>query len=590
MELITLDNFAAKMPVWDPSLASHRYALVDMGRSVLPDIRRLANNGIRFSVSDLTPPQARLLRCLYRERAAISLFDALNTTPPGQPLRFPDEVISHVAKVLSRFKAIALGFGVPIEHISVFATEAMRKANNAATMLEAIRAESGLQVQVIAPEVETLFGAMGARSAYGQVDGLFLDLGGGSVQMSYIDTRLDDYELKAAQSGKSLPFGAAKLINILRSEDGEAHVLARNELRDGMLRAFADLRREYPSLADIQTSGERGIDLYLCGGGFRGYGSMLMHTDPIHPYPIPTIGGYTVDGERFRNVSALKTANETYDGKIFGMSKRRRSQFPAIAEVIEALVKAIPAIRTVTFCSGGNREGALLMRLPRVMRESDPLTVLSDEQDEVSREVADAILDILSAAMPPSIRQSVPTILSLGVARLFINNMWTRQGETDEANAASELRYSLTNESNCPGLTHLARSVLSLTASARWSPQQAPVDAALHHGLVTLANKAHEETAFWAAYLGVIASLVCTVLPVAPLDTSKLGSTINVNATESDPEGSGGLSVLRLDLQLSGMLAQTLGDDTVLEPFKQLNKQKAGLPKHRKIEVVLRSV
>lgn len=34
MELITLENFASKMPAWHPGLSNHLYALVDMGRSV----------------------------------------------------------------------------------------------------------------------------------------------------------------------------------------------------------------------------------------------------------------------------------------------------------------------------------------------------------------------------------------------------------------------------------------------------------------------------------------------------------------------------------------------------------------------------
>ena len=161
------------------------------------------SNGIRFSISDLAPPRARLLRCLYRERAAISLFDALSASPPGQPLKFLPEVIAKVAQTLARFKSISDDFGVPAEHITVFATEAMRKATNSAAMLDAILAASGLGVHVLAPEVETLFGAVGARSGFGEVDGLFQDLGGGSVQMTYMSSAMDGYELAAARSGIS---------------------------------------------------------------------------------------------------------------------------------------------------------------------------------------------------------------------------------------------------------------------------------------------------------------------------------------------------------------------------------------------------
>ncbi|KAH7026519.1 Ppx/GppA phosphatase family-domain-containing protein [Microdochium trichocladiopsis] len=566
MELITLDNFAAIMPAWHPGLSNHLYALVDMG-----------SNGIRFTISDLTPPRSRLLRCIYRERADISLFDALSTTPPGEPLRFPEEVIFRVPKVLSRFKGIALAYGVPLEHISIFATEAMRKASNAAAMLEAIYAASGLQVQVIAPEVETLFGAMGARSAYGHVKGLFLDLGGGSVQMSYIDTRLDNYELQAARYGKSLPFGAARLSNILRNQNTDTQALARNELQDGVLRSFTDLRQQYQSLADTQAEGGDGIDLYLCGGGFRGYGSMLMHSDPIQPYPIPTIGGYTVDGQRFRNVVALREINATHDGKISGMSKRRRLQFPAVAEVVEALAAAIPRIRSATFCSGGNREGALLMRLPGSIRESNPLSTLTQAQDETRGEVAKAVLEILEAAVPAVVRQWIPTIFSLRVAPLFIDRIWSRQGDPEESNAALELRHSLTFDPNCPGLTNIARTVLALTTSARWSTKQAPADEVLHQNLRALASSAHPEAVFWAEYIGTVAATLCKIVPVAPVAPGSLRAALGIDANLSEPVSEGLPKVLKLQLTVPETTRQALGYDTLVESLKQLGKQKIGL-------------
>lgn len=34
-DIITLENFASKMPGWDPDLPNHLYALVDMGRFVM---------------------------------------------------------------------------------------------------------------------------------------------------------------------------------------------------------------------------------------------------------------------------------------------------------------------------------------------------------------------------------------------------------------------------------------------------------------------------------------------------------------------------------------------------------------------------
>lgn len=231
---------------------------------------------------------------------------------------------------------------MPEANITVFATEAMRRAQNAASMLDAIRAEAGgLNVQILAPQVETLFGSVGARSGFVDVKGLFLDLGGGSVQMTYMDTYAagrevgaaagGSYEIEAAKAGQSLPFGAARLIRVLDTASAELRSVETSKLHLGMREAFENLRQRFPSLAETVTKIQNGddgagLDVYLCGGGFRGYGSMLMHNDPIQPYPVPSIGSYTVSGNFFRQTKEMVKVNQNYDGRIFGMSKRRRAQ------------------------------------------------------------------------------------------------------------------------------------------------------------------------------------------------------------------------------------------------------------------------
>ena len=67
--------------------------------------------------------------------------------------------------------------------------------------------------------------------------------------------------------------------------------------------------------------------------------ALQMHTDPIQPYPIPAIGGYTVPGNRFVKWQEMLHVNNYEEGKIFGMSKRRREQFPAIVSVVQSLVE-----------------------------------------------------------------------------------------------------------------------------------------------------------------------------------------------------------------------------------------------------------
>lgn len=609
-DIITLDNFADKLPKWHPDDDNHLHALVDMG-----------SNGIRFSISDLSPPRTRLLPCVYRERAGISLFDALTPVDDstsggggraGDPpaLTLPTETIQQVARTLARFRRIALDYGVAPDRMAVFATEAMRRAANAGALLDAIAvAAPGLSVHVLAPEVETLFGSTGARSGFAVVGnsdtgagGLMLDLGGGSVQMTYVDPRLGPgYEVAAARAGQSLPYGAARLTRLMASSaspiddvgselqldkkpkqldaerimlvaeakadaDSRATAEAAPRLADDMTAALARLHEQFPSLLQLQKrqqsgkTSDEGIDVYLCGGGFRGYGSMLMHNDAVQPYPVPLIGGYTVHGSFFRDTHGMRRANhELAGGKIFGMSKRRRQQFAAITAVVDALVVALQrskhTIRSVTFCAGGNREGALMMRLPPTLREADPLTVLvetaaassSYSRGHAGKDVvaaieasADALLSALPSLLPssslssPSPSPSQPSWAPLRpLLALLATHIWERTGADPSANAAFVLHDAVVRNPGMPGLTHQARAVLAVSLWARWGGGVAPTDTLLLDGLRQLLHRRDgggsssegcDDLMFWAEYIGGVAAVLALVFPAGPPSAAELAS------------------------------------------------------------------
>jgi retrograde regulation protein 2 len=445
---------------------------------------------------------------------------------------FPDDTIQLVSQTLARFRAIAIGdYHVPPSQVRVFATEAMRRAQNATAMLEAIRSASpGLSVYILAPPVETLLGAVGARSGFVDVKGLFLDLGGGSVQMTYLDSHAAKSssqedgvapEIAAAMAGQSLPFGAARLIIVLDSHDADAQASELSQLRHGMSQAFETLCARFPSLTVAaaearQSEGKdgkatQGIDVYLCGGGFRGYGSMLMHRHSIQPYPVPSVGSFTVPGEMFGQTKDALKVNKSFDGRIYGLSKRRRAQFPAIVAVVDALIAAVPPIRSVTFCSGGNREGALMMTLPPEIRDSNPLTYRGDDVGNSVPSVPDAdsasvqdVLEVLRSAVPSTLAlTATPTVFGLQLGAHYVRQIWTRLGDDADTNASAVLHNAVSCPDQ-PGLTHLARAVLGVTLCARWGATLAPIDVQLHHNLRALIEAADPDAVFWADYIGAV--------------------------------------------------------------------------------------
>ncbi|KAL7820004.1 Ppx/GppA phosphatase family domain-containing protein [Trichoderma gracile] len=515
------------------------------------------SNGIRFSITSLAPPRTRLLDPVYTAREAISLFDAL--TPCADGLAFPAATIESVASAIARFHHLAVSHDVPPEHIMVLATEAMRRAANAPDMLDAIAdATGGLSVSILDPPVETLLGAvMGSRSGLGGVPGgaLFLDLGGGSVQMTWVDTSAQDYEMEAALAGGSLPYGAAKLMRVLQENPEHVQAAETANLRDGLRDLFAQLCARFPALEAIRAANEeRGeqqqqqqqqqerplVDVYMCGGGFRGYGSMLMHDDPINPYPISSSNTYAVRGSRFKETGRMLQLNASHEGKIFGLSKRRRQQFPAIAAVVDAFVQAVPYLGWVTFCGGSNRQGALMMKLPREIRESNPLDVLANPKDDAEKQVFQAILSKLADSLPPDLAPAtttIPTIFTTGAGTLFVREIWRRGGHDADANASSALHDAVSRDADCPGLTHLVRALLGVGIAARWGGGLGPLDAQLHRGLQGILDDRAAGAAFWAQYLGAVAGALAAVFPVLPRLADEVVGAISFESRVEQRQG-----------------------------------------------------
>ena len=428
------------------------------------------------------------------------------------------------------------------ENIQVFATEAMRTAKNRDEMLRAIKDSSGLTVDILSPGMESLFGAMGARSGFDQVNGLFMDLGGGSVQMTYVNSKEeDDYDILAAEAAKSMPYGAAKLTAALNVQS-TAHS-TKEDLRTSMKETFEGMKKRFPRLKE-QSENEHGVTIYFCGGGFRGYGSMLMHTDPIQPYPIPAIGGYTVAGHRFVQWQEMLRAN-SFDGKIYGMSKRRREQFPAIVTVVQALVEAVPHIKQVVFCSGGNREGVLYMKLPPNVRESLAGPLFPGGEAREDGEVIGAVVEKIISGLP----KGYPSILSYELLHYVARNIWVDMGDPADANSAKALHNPISGPlAGLPGLDHRLRALLALTMCARWGTDLGPIDRILYTNLRQLTGP---EMSWWFEYVGTIAALLAAVIPVFPA-TTELLEVVSLDASTSHGLGKKGHKVgIRLQIRLA---------------------------------------
>lgn len=451
---------------------------------------------------------------LYQDRVGISLYDAQWSTGVKSPI--PSSVTSDVVRALLRFKSACRDFGVrDPENVRIVATEATRQAINSAEYRAEIEKATGWKVEMLPKEEEGRVGAMGVVSSFGSVKGLMMDLGGGSTQITWLIAK--DGEVRMSEKGSvSMPYGAAALSRRL----AEAQKLgggSLSSLREEMTKNLKDAVEQIGIPKEIQdlASTPEGLPLYLSGGGFRGWGFVLMSQHPVQPYPIPIINGFKTTKANFYNVEMVKITASS-DPNIFRVSERRASQVPAVALLVSCLLDALPSISTVNFAQGGVREGSIYSTLPPAIKSEHPLiTATSPHRSPSSAELTTYVLEASSALehtstagqSPPSIPQQQQLLTAFAQA-MYVHNPMNK-----DIQAACALRSTTTGAlASVHGADHEERALLAIMLCERWGGvgALAPGDEAFYRRLVELVGPVD---GWWCMLFGRLGALLGQVYP-----------------------------------------------------------------------------
>ncbi|KIW10871.1 hypothetical protein PV08_10170 [Exophiala spinifera] len=564
--------------------SSSLYGLVDMGRftvshfhshtlqSQILILHPRGSNGIRFSITNLDPSTARSLPTVYTDREGISLYDAQYLRGFKGPI--PQDVIDDVVRSLLKFKAVCADFDVPEPNIRILATEATRNAVNSEDFRQQIKRDTGWEVDMLPKEAEGRIGALGVASSFSEVEGLVMDLGGGSTQITWMLSRNGTVET-SPRGSISFPYGAAALTRLLselsqpqQSSSGSASPLSLSfnslnlfkfksnsspsasplepplptsieNLEQTMIsqfrQAYADLYGDMPEALRYKAK-HGGLTLYLSGGGFRGWGYLLMSQHKVNPYPIPIINGFSAAKREFqqtREISAVAAEESA-----FRISRRRAAQVPAVAFLVNVLVEAVPVITNVRFCQGGVREGFLFDTLSREVRAQDPLVAATQQFAGTS---ADEIGETLFSAIPGenNLNREVPgTIGGRTLARAVAGLMFlgTVIGNK-ESRSVGALCLPITGVlAGAHGVSHSQRALLALVLCARWGGDLPPPYDDLERRLQGLLTK---QEIWWATYLGRVAGLVGAVYPAGRIGSKR---RLKLKAYWSEGLGKNGLA------------------------------------------------
>ncbi|MCJ1238335.1 hypothetical protein MMC14_006324 [Varicellaria rhodocarpa] len=495
------------------SEAQELKGLVDMG-----------SNGIRFSISNMSSSTARIMPTLYQDRCGVSLYDAQYQT--GSKMPIPENAIDEVIAALSRFKKTCLDFQVV--DVRIVATEATRNASNSSEFRRLIENETGWKVEMLAKEEEGRVGAMGVASSFSNIKGLVMDLGGGSVQLTWMIS--DKGNIDTCQQGAvSLPYGAAALKRLLAEAEDKGNS-AVEKLQIRMIEQFKQAVKDIqvpPALLQASQNGN-GLPLYLSGGGFRGWGYVLMSSDLVQPYPIPIINGFTVTTSSFSPTS--NQIQSTIDNSLFRISSRRASQIPAVSFLVTALLAALPAISSVQFAQGGLREGLLFSSLPLSLRSQHPLVTATSRFAPLSLS-SEALTTLLQCAIPKKLQNAAIDLPSFLYDISFLTSMVylmnAHASVPKDIRAATALRSTTTGIlADSHGLAHLDRALLGLILCERWEGELSLIDVEF---MVKMQELVGDKQAWLAKYVGIVLRGVGETYPAGIVRPNE--KSLNFSAT-----------------------------------------------------------
>ncbi|HHJ06160.1 MAG TPA: Ppx/GppA family phosphatase [Anaerolineae bacterium] len=227
-----------------------------------------------------------------------------------------------------------------VNQIIATATSAVREAANGPEFVEKVQQEIGLSLQILDGDREAYYGVLGVLNEIDIKDGVVVDIGGGSAQVSRVKDR-------RFQQGTALTLGALALTErfIRRDPPRENDVEA----------AQAEIDRQLDTLPWLKK--QKGRRLVGLGGTIRN----LAKIEAVRQnYPLKTLHGFRLSQESVaESIAQFKKLPLPERKKIYGIKADRADIILPGAMVIATIMKRLQ-VDGLTVSINGLREGIFL--------------------------------------------------------------------------------------------------------------------------------------------------------------------------------------------------------------------------------------
>jgi len=236
------------------------------------------------------------------------------------------------------------------------ATEACRRARNGRDFAERVRDETGIVLDIIAPQEEARLAVLGCHKLLEPGDGpaLIFDIGGGSTELVLIDQQEGTPRIR---SWWSAPWGVVSLTESEGREalEGADRVLAYERMRERARRAFARFAAMLPPVED-------GIRLLGTSGTVTTLASVHL---ALPTYDRRAVDGLHVPIEAMRRISSMIAAMDHDERATLPcIGNERADLVVAGCAILEAIIEIWPA-KNLGVADRGIREGILRSLMAR---------------------------------------------------------------------------------------------------------------------------------------------------------------------------------------------------------------------------------
>jgi len=224
-----------------------------------------------------------------------------------------------------------------IERVRPLATSAIREASNRKEFVRAARKRAGLDVEVLSREQEARYGYLAVVNSTTLADGVALDIGGGSMQLTRVQGRRD----RAARSWR---LGAVVVTE---------RFLAAERVKPKHLKALREHVRD--ELAAADWLGDAPDRLAGIGGTVRNLGAALMLEAGLPSYGVQ---GFCIERPALDAlVERLARLTPAERRRVAGIKPERGDLILAGAVVVQSVME-VGGFERLEVTEAGLREGA----------------------------------------------------------------------------------------------------------------------------------------------------------------------------------------------------------------------------------------